>query len=216
MPELNQYRSTLADRQGANIGLLLRAWSYGLLVGVITVFALFLRVGFHWWVIPLAAAAGLAGAGGGWVIARGTGVTWNRFMTGGATTPYVEQYSYQETLVMRGNIRDALASFEAVIAEHPTAMLAHTKAAELYVKDGNFKRAAELFRAAQGIPELTAGDDAYVTNRLVDLLVGPLEDPGRALVELRHLIHRQPNSVAAKHARDYLLTLKAQQNTELP
>jgi TolA-binding protein len=36
-----------------------------------------------------------------------------------------------------------------------------------------------------------------------------LNDPGRALVELRRLIERYPGSAAADRARDALATLKA-------
>jgi hypothetical protein len=83
------------------------------------------------------------------------------------------------------------------------------KAAELYSREKrNHARAAELFREIQRTPGLTAGEDVYATNRLVDLLTGPLEDPGRALGELRRLVDRYPGSAAAVHARAALVTLK--------
>jgi len=55
---------------------------------------------------------------------------------------------------------------------------------------------------------LPAGQDIYATNRLVDLLTGPLRDPGRAAVELRRLIERHPESTAATHARAALARIK--------
>jgi hypothetical protein len=42
----------------------------------------------------------------------------------------------------------------------------------------------------------------------VDLLNGPLNEPGRALVELRRLIEKYPASAGADHARDALAALK--------
>ncbi|HLJ18563.1 MAG TPA: tetratricopeptide repeat protein, partial [Stellaceae bacterium] len=116
----------------------------------------------------------------------------------------------QQALVMRGQIDAALASYEAVIAERPDAVDARLRAAEVYLKErADHRRAAELFRAVQRIATITPGQDVYVTNRLVDLLTGPLDDPGRALVELRRLIERYPDSPAAGHARQALAALRA-------
>jgi len=40
-------------------------------------------------------------------------------------------------------------------------------------------------------------------------LIGPLDNPSRALVELRRLIDRYPSSTAATRARETLAVLKA-------
>ena len=127
----------------------------------------------------------------------------------GASTPYVEQFSYQQALVMQGKVDEALESFEAIINERPGRVDAHIRAAELYVSERrNWKRAAELFRDAQAIPTISVGEDVYVTNRLVDLYTGPLATPSRALIELRRLIDRYPDSVGAGHAREVLARMK--------
>ena len=53
-------------------------------------------------------------------------------------------------------------------------------AADLYATHGqNAKRAAELYREVQRIPKLMSGQDVYVSNKLVDLYLGPLKEPGR-------------------------------------
>jgi tetratricopeptide (TPR) repeat protein len=127
----------------------------------------------------------------------------------GTSTPYKEQYSYQQSLVMAGKLDEALESFEAVIAEAPENVDARMRAAELYARDkGDARRAAELFREIQRIPGVSVGEDLYASNRLVDLLIGPLGEPARALVELRRLIDRYPSVPAAGHARDALARLK--------
>src|SRR6185503_1175984 len=157
-------------------------------------------------------AAIVAGIGTGWFaigLSNAAGDTYKRFMVDGTSTPYVEQYSYQQALVMQGKTDEALESFEAVIAEKPDEFDPRVKAAELYARDKrNFVRAAELFREAQRIPAVTAGQFVYVTNRLTDLYTGPLNEPGKALVELRKLIDKYPGSPAAENARDALATLK--------
>jgi tetratricopeptide (TPR) repeat protein len=131
-------------------------------------------------------------------------------MIDGSSTPYTEQYSEQQALVMQGKLDEALASFESVIKEKPESIDARIRAAELYARDkGNHQRAAELFRQAQRVPTIAHGQDVYVAHRLVDLFTGPLNEPRRALVELRRLIERYPLSAAADRARGALATLKA-------
>ena len=113
---------------------------------------------------------------------------------------------------MQGRGDEALASFEALIAASATAIEPRVLAAELYSRDpANARRAAVLFREAQQITGITSGRDIYITNRLVDLLTGPLADPGRALVELRRLMVRYPNSKAASQAREAIARLKSPQ-----
>ena len=94
---------------------------------------------------------------------------------------------------MQGRVEEALASFEALIAASAAAIEPRILAAELYSRNpATTRRAADLLREAQRIPAITPGRDIYVTNRLVDLLMGPLADSGRALVELRQLLERVP------------------------
>src|SRR5215471_18065437 len=99
---------------------------------------------------------------------------------------------------MAGKLDEALESFEAVIAVKPTAVDPRVKAAELYDRDKkNHARAAELFREVLRIESVTTGQYVYAANRLVDLYTGPLNDPGKALGELRRLIDRYHGSAAA-------------------
>lgn len=215
------YKLTLFDRLGPDALNVMRAVGYGGVVFGLCV-PLFgaasqkleppLSSGWAvMWVLGCStSAASISTAVGLW-LGSFAGDTWKRFAVDGSSTPYKEQYSYQQSLVMRGQLDDALASFEAVISEQPDAVDARVKAAELYCREKrNYVRAATLFREVQRIATITPGEDIYVTNRLVDLLTGPLGDSSRALSELRRLIDRYPTSAAAGLARGALATLKAQ------
>lgn len=128
---------------------------------------------------------------------------------GGSTTPYEEQFSQEQALVMQRDYAAALALYEQRIAANPTEPRARIAAADLYAAHGeNPVRAAELYREVQRIPDLGSGLDIYVSNKLADLYLGPLKAPGRALVEFRRLIHRYPSSTAATHARAAIANLK--------
>lgn len=203
------YKSTLFDRHGPEAGEMLRALGYGVMVFGLVAGALTTQFGLRWWVVLSALGTGAAAGGLGWLLGNATGWAWKRMTVDGASTPYKEQYSYQQSLVMQGRIDDALESFEAVIAEKPDDITPRIKAAELYAREKqDHRRAAELFRAVQRIPGVGRGEDIYASNRLVDLYTGPLNDVGRALVELRRLAERYPGSPAAVHARAALAALK--------
>jgi len=123
------YKPTLFDRYGPDAGNIVRALSYagvvfGLTVVLFSAASLKLEppLPFGWtivWILcgstgssALACLAGLA-------VSSTSGALVKRVALDGASTPYSEQYSYQQALVMQGRIDDALASFEAVIAEKP-------------------------------------------------------------------------------------------------
>src|SRR6185436_12772293 len=81
--------------------------------------------------------------------------------------------------------------------------------ADLYVKHGdNPQRAAQLYKEVQRLPDVPAGQDIYVSNKLADLYLGKLKEPGRALVEFRRLMHRYPGTVTEKHAKSAIDNLK--------
>ena len=135
----------------------------------------------------------------------------------GNSTPYEQTYSLQETMIMRGQIDDALASYEAIIVEQPALVAPRLRAAEHYAKGNrNPARAAELFREVRAIPGVPIRDAIYSSSRLVDLYEGPLADPGRALVELRRIIEVYPGSALAAHARAALPALKQRLERERP
>ncbi len=209
------YKPTLFDRHGPDAGHLLQAWGYGLLIFALTTGTLMARVGFRWWELPVGAGLGALGGGIGWFIGSVIGDAWNAVAVDGSSTPYERQFSYEQSLVMQGRVDDALSSFEAVIAAEPALVAARIRAAELYIAEkADHLRAAELFREVSRLPFLASGDDVYVTNRLVDLYLGPLNDRGRAMVELRRFIDRRPGSRAADHARRSLASLKSPTEAE--
>lgn len=217
-PNPPEYKPTLFDRHGPVAGEYVRAGSYSAMAGIITFAAAFLLIAGTGGGATLSLVVGLSilavvVALGVYALTIGlshaAGRSYQHLMMDGSSTPYEEQHSYQQALVMQGKLGEALESFEAVVAEQPTAATARIRAAELYARDGgNPRRAAELFREVQRIDSASAGQVIYATNRLVDLLTGPLDDPGRALVELRRLIDRFPGNPATDRAREALKTLK--------
>lgn len=215
-----RYRPTLMDRYGADgvyqlpvlllggaglAGLLGAAISW--LVGDFSLVKLFLPV------VSLVAAA--TGAIALWVTSRIARAAGELLLTNGQGLPYENQFSYEDALAMRGDVAGALESFEDRIAATPiaapTGVELRVRAAEMYARPkGDPRRAAELFRVVQRSPDLPPNRDLYVSNRLIDLYLGPLRDEGRAMVELRRLIERYPGTDTAAGARAAIARLKDQ------
>lgn len=135
----------------------------------------------------------------------------------GDSTPYEQQFSYQEALAARGDVAGALESYEAIIAEQPLAVAPRMRAAEHYARaNRDPKRAAALFKEIRDMVGVPTRDGVYASSRLVDLYDGPLADPGRALVEMRRLIERYPGTAIARNAKGALAEMKARMEESRP
>ena len=166
------------------------------------------------WTVPFALVFGLAGGlvvmFGSMGVARrlGKGVG-SMVMPSGSATPYQRGFSALEALAAQGHVGEALRGYEREVAASPQDVEALVKAADLYILHKTApERAAELLRAVRRVPSVRPEKVLYASHRLVDLYLGPLNDRGKALVELRSIMDRFPGSQAAIFARDGLARLK--------
>lgn len=214
-----EYKPSRFDRGGADAALKARALSYAVMVGTLVTVAMLAMAaqggkiggGTVLGALTVGAISGSLAGYAGLAIGAGAGAVAKAVtLPSGKTTPYEEQFSYQASLEARGDVPAALESWEALIAERPEAVAPRMRAAELYATRGaNPQRAAELFKEIRAIPGVSARDAVYAASRLVDLYDGRLNDPGRALVELRRIIETHPGTPVAQHAREALPRLKA-------
>lgn len=214
----SSYKLTFMDRHGPDGGLRLKAAGYALMffpMSTLMFVLLFTHMlGFDLQKgIVLALLCGVTVSGASVLVSLRSGMaagTVLRHITeGGGSTPYEEQFSREQALVMQRDYAGALASYEERIAQSPGELRARIAAADLYREHGNNpQRAAQLYREVQRSPEASAGQDVYVSNKLADLYLGPLGEPRRALVEFRRLISRYPDSRTADMARMALNNLK--------
>ncbi|MBX9928756.1 MAG: hypothetical protein K2X99_07575 [Gemmatimonadaceae bacterium] len=123
---------------------------------------------------------------------------------------YSYQHSHIQALEAQGRMHDAAASWDRVASERddPHALL---RAADLHARElQDPEGAAERFRAARDRAGRFPDAARYAQQRLIDLYLGVLDDEGRALVELRRLIHDHPQSREAAGARAAIARLKRQ------
>jgi hypothetical protein len=218
MKPRSSYKVTFFDRHGPEGVLALQALKYAFVVFSLSVL-MFGTLGSEklhlsgWRLIlftlggalTLAALAAFFGFG----LGHAAGSVAQQVYMGGKNTPYEDQFSQEQALVMQRDYAGALALFEQRIIATPNEPRVRIAAADLYRTYGdNPKRAAELYREVQRIADIESGHDIYVANKLADLYLGPLKEPGRALVEFRRLAHRYPGTTAATHALAAIANLK--------
>jgi len=218
MKRRSSYKVTFFDRHGAAGEHALRAAGNAIFAGGFSAMMFLVLgsriLGLSGWRLLLftlggALTLGFAGAMVGLKAGTAAGKVAETVYMGGSGTPYEEQFSQEQALVMQRDYAGALELFEQRIALAPNEPRVRIAAADLYRTYGeNPKRAAELYKEVQRIPEIMSGHDVYVSNKLADLYLGPLKDLGKALVEFRRLIERYPGSVVAGHARRALANLK--------
>lgn len=197
-------------REPAVARVLLRAAPFGVVVAVVVAME-FDRYGFatgvlagvlacalYMGVVPAAAtrvAHGVAKA-----------IAWF-LLPSGRSTPAAPDFSLEKSLLARGRTDEALGLLRRRLIAEPENAALCVFAADAYAGAGDHRRAEALFRRARQIPSLAAGQDLYATNRLIDLYLGPLDEPARAAEELRYLAERHPGSREARHAEQVIRSL---------
>ncbi|HEU4748199.1 MAG TPA: tetratricopeptide repeat protein [Gemmatimonadaceae bacterium] len=216
---MSEYKRSLFDKFGPDAADLYKIGSWMIVpvvAGASVGGALAVRAGIVGGALVLAVLTGaVLGVAGTALfvlsVSRGAGAAFGSFIQpSGNRTPYERQFSYEDSLVMRGDVAGALASYERIIAEAPDEAQPRLRAAEVCLKAKLNEKAEALFRAVQRLPRVTLGDDVYASHRLVDLYRAWPGRETKALRELRRLIDTYPNTDVASHARDGLVSLKRQ------
>jgi tetratricopeptide (TPR) repeat protein len=216
--ERDEYKRSLFDKHGpeaAHVNQIRTSLIIPVVAGAFIGAALALKTDLSPLLIALSTLAGAILLGAWWWffitrVSRGAGALFGEFIQpNGSRTPYHRQYSEQDAMVMRGEVAQALASYEEIILASPNDPVPRIRAAELYMRNGQRDRAENLYKTVQRMPGVAVTDDVYVSNRLVDLYLQWPEREVRALTELRRLIDTYPDTDTAERARTGLANLKS-------
>lgn len=139
----------------------------------------------------------------------GTASLLSRLYGGGTTgTPAPPTYWRAQALSARGSHLEALRALEAEIAQDPDGPEAYLRAAALCTAElGDPESAIGWYRRARLAKRITPDTDAYVLMRLAALYESTGNER-RAMVELRCILERHPESRYAGTARTRLAELK--------
>ena len=126
----------------------------------------------------------------------------------GRGTPSVKDFSYEKSLLARGRVDEAVAALERHLAARPDDASLCLLIADVYARNlGDAARAERCFRRVREIPGVAQAHDYRATSRLIDLYLGPLDDPVRAAAELEWMRVRHAGTEGARHAETALKRL---------
>ncbi|HLA89377.1 MAG TPA: hypothetical protein VJL28_02965 [Gemmatimonadaceae bacterium] len=128
-----------------------------------------------------------------------------------AAGSYAPTHSHIDAMEAKGDFKGAAAAWEAVAVSTPSDAWPLIRAGELYLRElGDTGMALDRFRHARDLPGIKPEQHRYISQKLIDLYLGPLADEGRALVELRRLIDAHPGTREAEGARAAIARIKQQ------
>jgi hypothetical protein len=127
----------------------------------------------------------------------------------GRSTPAPDDYSYEKSLLARGDVAAAVDAIEVRMAVCPQDVALRLFAADAYARHaGDPSKAERLYLQTREMPGISSAQDYLATNRLIDLYTGVLDDTARAMAELERLRVRHAGSTAAAHAEQVLRQLR--------
>lgn len=185
----------------------LKRWTFGFIAAGYVSLPTALLVGFGLVSVGVAAAM-LVGtvaivyvASG--VVSGGAGAVASKIHApSGDSTPRRAEYSRAQSLMMRGQYRDAAVAYEVHCVEAPEVPDPYFRIAEIYQKHlDDPAESIEWFRRALADADLTPGEELLCIQTIADLYVHRLRTPRKAIPELVKLTKRFPDTDAAEAAQ---------------
>jgi hypothetical protein len=161
----------------------------------------------------------LAGLAGGFLVGlarEGLGALFDGSLQSGRRGRPVREYSEAQSLVIRGEYRQAVEFYAAEAVANPKdpePLILAARVLRDHLHDP--AAAAEWLVRARHVDGITPRHDITIVRELVDLYDGPLDDPWRALPELARIAATYPNTSAATWARNTLSRLRVAVWTDL-
>lgn len=128
---------------------------------------------------------------------------------------YANTHSNIDSLEAKGNYAVAVDAWEKVAIAQPGNPWPLMRAGELYLRMLNEPALAlERFRGAQELPGIKGEHHIYVSQKIIDLYLGPLNDRGRALVKLSRFVSVYAGTRDAVHAKEAIAKIKQELRDE--
>jgi tetratricopeptide (TPR) repeat protein len=145
-------------------------------------------------------------------ISEGSGKTAGTiYHPSGRSTPVKHEYSYAESLAVRGRYEEATVAYEAAVSEFPDDPEPYLRIARLYRdKLDSYEQAVFWFKRARKDSGISKGQELLASQEIIEIYRDKLCTPTRAIPELARLLDRFPEDQTADWARRELARLKEQ------
>ncbi|UCG87201.1 MAG: hypothetical protein JSW71_01250 [Gemmatimonadota bacterium] len=127
----------------------------------------------------------------------------------GRSTPVVREYSYPESLAIRGRYEDAIDAYQVCCADYPEDPEPYVRIGRIY-RDGlaQYDEALLWFKRARTEANIDRGRELLVTQEIIEIYSRKLGQPRRAIPELARIVDRFPGDPAADVARREMRRLR--------
>ena len=128
----------------------------------------------------------------------------------GATTPRKAEYSYAESLAVRGDYEDAVTAFELCVAENPADPDPYVRIARIYrdeLKD--YSSSERWFKRMRAEAKVEQGMDVLARRELIELYRGKMDAPTRAAPVLARMAEEYDGTPEGAWAAAELAEVKA-------
>jgi hypothetical protein len=139
--------------------------------------------------------------------------SWVGMVSGAGNIAPAASFSAQESMIIRGNFREAEASFLAHLADYPDDHEARLGLADLYRLHLENPEAAERLYLEVRQKRPTMKQEATASNQLIDLYRGTGQR-GRLMTELARYAQRYSGTRAGAEAKKALKTMKLEPPTD--
>jgi hypothetical protein len=146
---------------------------------------------FRWNIFVGALLLGVPFALGIWaateaLVRMSGGLAGQLFTPSGKSTPYLGELSQEETLVVRGQIDEAVEALTARARDHPADPRAPLRLAEIHRDEtGDLVEAAAWFRRAAAVPGIGRDAERQILRELIEMCRDRLGRPELAAPALR-------------------------------
>lgn len=164
-----------------------------------------------WMIAVFSLGAAAISLGGYLAIIMGSGrVAQQVYAPSGSTTPRKAEYSYAESLAVRGDYADAITAFELCVVENPADPGPYVRIARIYRDElEDFPSAERWFKRLRNEAQVDHGMDVLARRELIELYRGKMDAPTRAAPVLARMAEEYEGSPEGAWAATELAEVKA-------
>jgi len=127
----------------------------------------------------------------------------------GGSTPVRREYSYPESLAVRGRYEDAIDAYQVCCADFPEDPEPYVRIARIYRDEmGQLDEALYWFKRGRSEANVDSGRELLITQEIIDIYTKKLDTPRRAIPELARIKERFPDHPSAQWASAEIARLR--------
>ena len=127
----------------------------------------------------------------------------------GKSTPVIREYSYPESLAIRGRYEDAIDAYQVCCSDYPEDPEPYVRIGRIYRDNlSQYDEALLWFKRARSEATVNRGIELLITQEIIEIYTMRLNTPERAIPELARLAEKYAGDPAGDSAKQELNRLR--------